>query len=170
MENPFRFDPEKALETILFIAAKVPDTYHIGKIIYFADLQHLENYGRFISGDYYCALKDGPVPSGTYDIIKDVREDRRPRYELSAHESFSVDGYDVKPKRLANFDLFSKSDISCLETAIEKYGSLSFGKLKQISHDSAYDSADENGEISIAEIAKMLPNADDVIENLKESV
>lgn len=168
MENPFRFDPEKALETILFISKKVPDTYHIGKIIYFADLQHLEKFGRFISGDYYCALKDGPVPSGTYDIIKDVRESRNPRYAISAEKAFSVNGYNVNPKRDPNLDFFSESDISCLSEAIEKFGPLSFGKLKSLSHDSAYDSADENGEISIAEIAKMLPNSTEVIENLVE--
>jgi hypothetical protein len=47
---------------------------------------------------------------------------------------------------------------------------MTFNRLKTLSHDSAYDSADENGEISIAEIAKLLPNSEDIIENLKESV
>jgi hypothetical protein len=33
--------------------------------MYFADKAHLEQYGRFICGDSYVAMK--PVPIGTYE-------------------------------------------------------------------------------------------------------
>lgn len=172
MENPFRFDSEKALEVILYIAekAQIPDIYHIGKVLYFADLSHLENYGRFICGDYYVAMKDGPVPSRVYDIIKDVRDQRGEPVLSSARESFSVDGYRIVPHRSAEENFFSKSDLGCLDEAIQKYSSLPFGKLKDISHDAAYDTADMNGEISVFEIAKNLKGSDDLIELLGEYV
>ncbi|MCW7083120.1 Panacea domain-containing protein [Escherichia coli] len=67
-----RFDSEKALEAILYVASKapIPDIYHVGKILYYADRFHLESFGRLITGDHYNAMKDGPVASNTYDIIK----------------------------------------------------------------------------------------------------
>ncbi len=172
MENPFRFDSQKALEVILYIAekARIPDVYHIGKVLYFADLSHLENYGRFICGDYYVAMKDGPVPSRVYDIIKDVRDDRKDMILLAAKESFSVNGYRVVPHRSAEKDFFSKSDLKCLDEAIHRYSSLPFGKLKDISHDAAYETADMNGEISVFEIAKNLKGSDDLIQLLGEYV
>jgi hypothetical protein len=39
-----RFDAEKALEAILYVASKapIPDIYHVGKILWFADRVHLE--------------------------------------------------------------------------------------------------------------------------------
>ena len=172
MDNTFRFDPEKALEVILYIAgkAKTPDIYHIQKILYFADLEHLEDYGRFICGDSYIAMSDGPVPSGVYDIIKDVRSERHPFYDVEAKEAFAVDGYKIVPKRDADISFFSKSDLRCLNDSITEHESLSFGELKSKSHDAAYETADMNGEISIYEIAKNLKDSSALIELLEEYV
>ncbi len=36
-----------------------------------------ESFGRLITGDHYNAMKDGPVASNTYDIIKIARGDGR---------------------------------------------------------------------------------------------
>ena len=172
MENPFRFDPAKALEVILYIAerAKEPDLYHIPKILYFADKNHLENYGRFICGDSYIAMKHGPVPSGVYDIIKDVRLDRKPFYDLNSKETFVVNGNLVIPKRKANLEFFSKSDLKCLDVSINENECLSFGQLKYKSHDAAYETANIDDEISVFEIAKGLKDADALIELLEECV
>ncbi len=172
MENPFRFDPEKALEVILYIAgkAKTPDIYHVQKILYFADLEHLEDYGRFICGDSYIAMSHGPVPSGVYDIIKDVSSERPSSYDVESKEAFSVDGYYIVPKREANISFFSKSDLKCLDESIARHEELSFGQLKNKSHDAAYETADMNGEISVYSIAKTLKDADALIELLEERV
>ena len=172
MDNPFRFDPQKALEVILYIAEKIDikDIYHIQKTLYFADKEHLENYGRFICGDRYIAMKDGPVPSRVYDIIKDVRDNRNTQNILDAKESFSVDGYRIIPHREANRNFFSKSDLKCLDISIREIGSMPFGRLKDLSHDAAYETADMNGEISVFEIAKNLKDADALIEYLEECV
>lgn len=65
----FHFDPEKAVEVILYVASRVRDSgfHRVSKILYFADRDHLAMYGRFICGDSYVAMKNGPVPSGAYD-------------------------------------------------------------------------------------------------------
>jgi len=57
-----RFDSEKALEAILYVASKapIPDIYHVGKILYYADRFHLEAFGRLITGDQYNAMKVWP--------------------------------------------------------------------------------------------------------------
>lgn len=172
MENPFRFDAEKALEVIIYIAekAKTPDIYHVQKILYFADLGHLNSYGRFICGDSYIAMNAGPVPSGVYDIIKDVRSDRKPFYDVASKDSFNVDGNFIVPKRTANVEFFSKSDLKCLNESIAENELLSFGQLKSKSHDAAYDSADANGEISVFEMALNMEDSDALVELLEECV
>src|ERR1041385_8562498 len=74
--SPLAVDKRKAIETIIYVARKAPiaDRFHVCKIIYFADKYHLQHYGRFVFGDYYVAMKNGPVPSGAYDVIKSADE------------------------------------------------------------------------------------------------
>jgi len=84
----FSFDRDKALEVILYVSSKVKDLYHLLKIIYFADKKHLSLYGRFISGDSYIAMNNGPVPSQSYDILKGIRGDGI--YSPSENEKKSI--------------------------------------------------------------------------------
>lgn len=160
----FHFDPEKAVEVILYVASRVhdPGFHRVSKILYFADRDHLAMYGRFICGDSYVAMKNGPVPSGTYDILKHVRGDELPFPCAIPHakDSFRVDNSKlIIPYRNANQDLLSESEQECLDTAISKFGDMSFGKLTDISHDKAWESADENDIIEVEQIAATLPGS-----------
>ncbi len=160
-----RFDSEKALEAILYVASKapIPDIYHVCKILYYADRFHLESYGRLLSGDHYNAMKDGPVASNTYDIIKIARGDGR--YIPNGcdaddvRSSFRVIGKYVKPKRNADEDVFSDSDLECIDKSIEFLGGMSFEDIRNMSHDAAWASADPNGEMSLEAIIGELNNS-----------
>lgn len=174
-----RFDSEKAIEAILYIASNAPnpDLYHVGKILYFADRIHLEQFGRLIAGDSYIAMKDGPVASATYDILKKVRGDgcRCPDGCDVEHAkaSFHVGGADqshrIFPKRNVDLDVFSASDIRCIDEAIAKYGCMSFGELKEISHDDVWNSADMNSEIPLEVIALACRDGESLLQHLKEA-
>src|SRR3989337_1524135 len=122
----FHFDPDKAVEIILYVAGRVPDPgfHRVSKILYFADREHLATYGRFICGDSYVAMKHGPVPSGTYDVLKFVRgDDGLTCVVPHAQESFRVDDRKlVIPFKNANLDALSESERECLDPAIAKYG------------------------------------------------
>ncbi len=164
---------EKAFEVLLYVASriKVPDIYHVLKAIYFADKQHLGKYGRLIYGDCYCAMQLGPVPSLAYDIVKWVRGDRDPWTTFTTSPGFAVNVDDMMiTHRAANLDLLSESDVECLDKAIEQYGNMSFGQLKQVSHeDEAFRAADadEDDTMSLELIAQSLPNGDELLEHLR---
>jgi len=167
-----KFDAEKAIEVILYIAkrAPIPDIYHVLKIMYFSDKDHLEKYGRLICDDSYIAMVHGPVPSGAYDIVKSVRGDGYSKVESTAKESFKIiDDKLISPLRDANIALLSESEEECLNNAIKGYGKLSFKKLKNLSHDKAFKSVDENDRISIESIAETLKDGRLIIEHLKDS-
>ena len=101
MKHPFIFDPDKAVETILYIANKVQGTdfHRISKLMYFADKIRLEESGRFICGDSYMAMKHGPVPCKTYDILKSI-DFSYPvaNIVLQHHERLDGSGYPNKLK------------------------------------------------------------------------
>lgn len=148
---------KKAVEVVLYIAqnAPIPDVYHIGKILYFADKLHLERYGRQINGDTYCAFDYGPAPSETLDLMNEHKLVFKREQNL------------IIPHREASEDFLSESDIECLDESIDKYGKLSFEALKKASHDNAYDKTPLNKPIKIDEIIKTLDNSEDLLEYLE---
>ena len=72
-----QFDKTKALNALLYVANRIQrkDFHKIFKIIYFAERQHLADWGRPITGDTYIAMEAGPVPSRIYAMLKMVRGD-----------------------------------------------------------------------------------------------
>ena len=175
LDGAFRMEVRKAIETIVYVAscAPVPDLYHVGKIIYFADRHHLEGYGSLICGDRYVAMKDGPVPSAIYDLLKDVRDEREDSKHYSlCREAYAVAGSEgehrVRALRPANLDLLSQSEKECLDLSIQENGHLDFAALKRKSHDAAYDRADLNADIPLEAVIDTLPSAPDIKEYIRE--
>jgi uncharacterized phage-associated protein len=164
-------DLDKAIETILYVARSLPERsqYWVLKAIYFADKRHLQRYGRFIFGEDYVAMEQGPVPSGAYDLVKAARGlnpwCQEPEGVGSA---FSMRGNYIIPLRDPDLDVFSKSDLECLDEAIEEVRPLSFGELKARSHDAAHEGSDENAFISVESIASLFPNRDELLEYLRD--
>ena len=160
-----RFNYSKALEVLLYVSSKVEYMYHTGKIIYFANRYHLEKYGRFVIDDRVIAMKNGPVLSNVYDMIKSARGDNCSYPGVEKHLTYSSGGsslHKLLPKREANLDYLSESDIECLNEAINKIKGMSFRDLERFSHDSLYYTADQNNEISIDEIINHSINPDNL--------
>jgi len=166
-----KFDSDKAIEAIAYVISQLPDKnksiYFVVKMFYYADKNHLERYGRQITGDEFAAMRDGPVGSGIYDIIKYVRGDGLYLFPERAKDIFAVENNkNLHLVAEPNLDLLSESDIECLNDAIRAYGDKSFSWIKNDTHDNAWDAADENGSMDLLEIARLLPNADEVVEHL----
>lgn len=157
------FDPEKAVEAILYVAARVshePGFHRISKILYFADLMHLEDFGRQICGDVYVAMKHGPVPSRIYDMMKSSKG-----HECSELRGYVVGSFEIRnkiqvhPLRAVDLSALSSSEIRCLDKSIQENAHLSFGELTRKSHDYAWNSSDENDAIALESMIDMLPSS-----------
>ena len=177
MKHPFEFNTEKAIELILYIAKYIeePSFHTVFKILYFVDKEHLEKYGRFICGDKYIAMKNGPVPSGIYDLLKFVRGDLSPIFEPSQkiadsiHQAINIyESFKIKNKREPDLEMFSASDIECLNNSIKKYGSLSFNSLTDLSHDKAWDLTGENDLMEIDHIIAGFANSSELYDHLSD--
>ena len=124
----FKRNKTKTCEALLFVSNRLEsaDKHKLSKILYRADKDHLQKYGRMITGDYYVKMKYGPVPSFVYELIK---ENNRTRSD------FEVEGFNIRPLRKADTNELSESDIECLNNSIEEHGSKSFEELTLESHD-----------------------------------
>lgn len=178
-ENQIQFKPkiEKIIETILHLSHKPIELsrYKIVKLIYLADKEHLNRYGRPITFDSMIAMENGPVPSKTYSILT---QDRRLNIDYDALPfSFIKKGqynYIEKPERDIKRKLFSKSDLKVLDEIAEEYGNQTFGQLYDLTHEHiAYKKAwrarggKNNKAMRVEDIIEESPNKKSLVEELQ---
>lgn len=157
----FKFDEEKALGAVSLVLLNSGGhcKFHkLFKTLYFAERKHLVKYGRPIFNDTYVAMKNGPVPSMVYDIVKIVKgESAYYSQEANARFAtfFSVNDHTVSviPKEI-DLDVFSESEIECILESIEENKFLDFQSLTDKSHDLAWQNVGPNQKINVLDIAK----------------
>lgn len=134
----FPFNTRKAVEVIAWLVNEKPgvDLYTIVKVLYYADKDHLQRYGRPVIGDRYFAMEHGMVPSIVYDALSaqgmygnDLRDVLSEAIETRIEEFPTY-----YPRREADEDLLSGSDMRCLRAALDKCAGLSFNQLKRLAH------------------------------------
>ena len=152
---------KRTLEAFAYIAARIGsknNMYNVLKVFYLADKIHMERFGRFIFDDQYAALEKGPAPSKAYNMICDIKAGRR---VVDGVESpVKVDDYfKVTAVRDFDDDLFSDSDLECIDEVIDISKNTDLGAL---SHDSAWDFSRARG-------IHFMPNdfIIDILENAK---
>ena len=166
-----QYEDQRIKEVILYILSKtgVVDYYHLMKILYLAERQHLAKWGAKITSDDYYALPHGPVPTRIYDSLKAVKEGSGGFFA----DIVSVDDHNsnVTPLRAPNMDYLSKSEIEAMDNAIAKNIVKSFAELEQMTHDEYYYKALANGrKMSIEDIARSGGASDSMIEYIREDV
>lgn len=170
------FNTEKAIAAIKLVLSNMDtkscDFHKLFKILYFAERKHLAQYGRAISGDKFIAMKDGPVPSNVYDVLRVLRGDSIFHSSIDFTKYFAVKSghYIFLLDDNLDMDIFSESEIECLMDSIEENKNLSFGILRDKSHDFAWESANRNDDMSIFDIAKAGGANDDLLRYISVTV
>lgn len=152
-----QFNKVKTLNALLYVANRVQrkDFHKIFKIIYFADRQHLADWGSPITGDTYIAMEAGPVPSRLYDMLKIVRGDSYMPDNEGLGKYFQIEGWMyVKPLLDADLNKLSPNEQEALQEAINKYAALSYDEIKEKSHDVAWRSTARDFFIKWEDIAR----------------
>ena len=118
--------------------------YDLVKTLFLADRAHLNEWGRPVTYDNYCAMRYGPVPSLAYDLLKGNEKALRDHHlhgvpwksvphNKSTKHFFPVDAA-LNPQ-----DFLSESDIEVLENSLGVVQSLGFGQIRRLTHeDPAY--------------------------------
>jgi hypothetical protein len=72
MQISFRFNADKSLQVVAYFLrlANAPiDKAKLMKLVFLSDRQNFITHGLPITGDRQCAMKLGPVPSNTLDLV-----------------------------------------------------------------------------------------------------
>ena len=153
----------RILEAFSYIAERMPankkNMYNVLKVFYLADKIHMDRYGRFIFDDRYSAMPKGPVPSQAYDLMKSIRRGGVPMV-LNSPVTLSED-HTVTPLREANLDIFSGSDLLCLNEIIQLSEQNDLGEY---SHDDAWGKTSRNQLMADEDILATLTNSESLLD------
>ena len=168
----FEMNEDKAIEVLVWLANKKPgiDAFYVSKVLYFADKEHLNRYGRPILGDRYIRMAFGPVPSKTYDLIKKANPKKTAPKKLKESVEVHLGEFrHLYPLRQPNMEMFSRTDIECLTNALEKYSNHAFEDLSNITHShSAWKKAPKNRAMDYKDMIEQGPKQKEIIRSLKE--
>jgi uncharacterized phage-associated protein len=129
----FRFDYHKTLQAsgvLLGLDANRMAYIRLLKLLYIADREWLAEAGRTITGDEAVAMKNGPVLSRVYDLIKGVA----PRADDWVEHIRKVD-YSVELKKDPGRGKLSKGEIEKLTEVSERYRAMDDWELSEHTHE-----------------------------------
>ena len=154
------------------------DIYSLVKTAYYAQQNHLAQYGTPLFKDCICALPFGPVPSNIYNVLKMASGDSNElKYHRSDDMHLASDAINFKSGRYSakedpNMDFLSKSDIESLNYGIEKVAKMSFNQIKEDTHgmewNRAFNSKSSLKEMNLLNIAKEGDASSDALRYLED--
>ena len=129
---------EKALQALYYLQSKthITDKMSLVKLLFFADRFHIRNFCVPMLCDSYTAMRQGPVCSKTYDLIK---KGQYFDYLPLAKQKFVAKNLSCKKKTIVTVadtgdDELSKSDKAALDFSIKNFAHFGRRELSKISH------------------------------------
>lgn len=135
-ENAFAYAPDKLEAAILFFIDRA-NNGHLGKtklmkLLYYADFDHMERYGKPITGARYCKLEQGPVPAEALDRLERMAVQRKIRVEQRSLGSYSQFRYEseIEP----DLSLFSESEKETLKHVVDRWAHEPLSRIVAATH------------------------------------
>jgi len=131
----FKFNKEKFISLIIYFAKNISglDKLKAVKLIYFADRECLLKTGRPILGDEYIRMDMGPVPSKSFDLLREIQDSNSNDNSLSVKDPLIKYPIFISSDD-ADLEEFTRVELDCIKSVIKQYGKLSGNKLSQITH------------------------------------
>lgn len=168
----FHFNERKAAAAaalLLELAGGSMEYLKLIKLLYFADREGLDVLQRPLSGDRYVAMKDGPVLSRVYDLIKQTIFGK-PGAGPWSEQIERAGRYDVRLKARPDVGALSQAEINILMQVFQRYGSRDKWSVRDETHRRLPEWEDPGAssrEISIEEILEVLGKTDAEIEAIR---
>jgi len=128
---------EKLDNLILFFAgnSKITTlgTTKLYKLLFFADVFHLRDFGHTITSSEYIKYPHGPVPSKGEKALKSLKKENAivvTRKQLGNDREL----HQIKAIRPANLSIFSETEIQVMERVVIELGNHTAAALSNASH------------------------------------
>lgn len=166
----FKFAAAKARAAIEMMVAARPgvDLHTMLKSCYFADRQHLNQYGRPIFGATYRAMKFGPVPIEIYEMAKG---EALWLAELDAERyPWRIDGFRLYRTENTDPDLgaLSETDVDALKKCFDRSRAMTFSARTAATHGPDWQAANL-GFMRYEDMIDESPEKEKIVEYLREA-
>lgn len=113
------------------------DKLKLVKLIYLADRYHIRKYGRLVTGDYYFAMRYGPVGSITKDIagFSEYLAPEEIEYTQKYLAPLGGDANIITSVNDVDKDELSETDLEALDFAYETFGTKTPDDLIDLAHE-----------------------------------
>ncbi len=101
------------------------------KLLYIADRELLAETGRTLTGDHAVAMKNGPVLSGVYDLIKSKGD---PDHLRRWKETVVRDGHDVALGTDVSVGRLTRTELKKLQELCVRYRDVDSFDLSELTH------------------------------------
>ena len=129
----FRFSTQKTIQAVgvLLRQARGRMEYlRLLKLLYIADREHLRDFQRPIVGTRLVAMKNGPLHSEVYDLVKGEHV-----AEPLWSEYIRREGHEVELLKDPGVSELSAAEVRTLTTISDRYQALSEWDLVEVTHD-----------------------------------
>lgn len=165
---------DKLIQSVAYILSKNENKLNytkLIKILYLSDRKAIFETGVSISSDTYVSMKDGPVLSGLYDLIKNKFSDKSVQFYWNS--KFQTDGYDIY--KIVDFipkGELSDSDTETFDLMIEKFKDFSYSQMIDYVHNPENCPEWKNTHSSIplkkSEILHSMGFSDEIIQSVED--
>ena len=169
----FDFDEHKtaaAVSLLLKLNGGRMEYLRLIKLLYYADRESLDVLGRPITGDRYVAMRNGPVLSHVYDLLKRAIFGRLAPGPWA--ERIAADGRDhVRLMGEPELGPLSEAEIDVLKQIFERYQYRDRWNVRDETHELPEweDPAASSREIGIEEILRVLGKSEAEIEEVRQA-
>ncbi len=106
------------------------------KLLWLIDRYSLRHYARMVSGDQYFAMKLGPVPSDTKNLLEGMPTNmHNSQEEVNSNLEINRNTHKFSSRVEPVMTVFSKSDIDTMNLILSQYGGMRSSELSTLSHE-----------------------------------
>lgn len=120
------FSYHKAIQALNFFARQnsdcTIDKLRVLKLVFFADRYHLRKYGRTVTNDRYYAMRLGPVPSATKEMVDLTLIDSRERHYAAEYLAKGKGTNSLRSIADLDLDVLSETDLEALRFSWRVFG------------------------------------------------
>ena len=161
------FEVKKSIHLLLFILQSLGGKASPCKVFlmfYFADLRYLFNYGKLGFGNFYLAMRQGPVPYNIFWLFLELnnRAEGSNSVRLRHYFDMTEDG-DVRAVVRYESDYLTMTEVNNLFSVLQQYKGYSLEELQQMAMGMSWQNADAANVMSVIRMAEEMNTPDNLM-------
>jgi uncharacterized phage-associated protein len=158
------FEVKKSIHLLLFVLQSLGGKANMTRIFlmfYFADLRYLAAYGKLGFGNFYLAMRQGPVPYNIFWLFLELNNRGEGSLAPRLKHYFEItDDGELKALVRYESDYLTMTEVNNLFSVLQLYKALELEDLQKKAMGPAWQSADAGNLVSVVKMAEEV-NVDD---------